>query len=245
MSKPSEEFEQAYDNFLAGCDVDTTMLDCAEFMFNAGRESMGQGEPVKQCRGYALLGTGNYLLNHSDDFHPELGVELIITLATAKDKEGNRQIGETRDNPHHRQPIQPEDMVVRIGFLNERGLFALEKQLAEIRKQFFADRPAQPVQPAACQYCNGTGDVHGIDGEWHGECTECKTAPAVAINEPDPSECFNAAISYALKCGNGDGGLEFLACWREGNFGAIRKEWPDAPDAVFKGAEVVKGARYE
>ena len=44
--------------------------------------------------------------------------------------------------------------------------------------------PCQPVQPAACQYCNGTGDVHGIDGEWRGECTECKTAPAVAVNEP-------------------------------------------------------------
>lgn len=47
MSKPSEAFEQAYDNFLAGCDVDTTILDCAEFMFNAGRESVGkQAEPV-------------------------------------------------------------------------------------------------------------------------------------------------------------------------------------------------------
>ncbi|MDZ4049265.1 MAG: hypothetical protein U1D54_03875 [Limnobacter sp.] len=100
---------------------------------------------VAQCRGYALLGSGNYLLNHSDDFHPELGAELIITLASNKDKEGNRQIGETRYNPNHRQPIQPEDMVVRIGFLNERGLFALENRLAEIRKQFFADHPAPAV----------------------------------------------------------------------------------------------------
>jgi uncharacterized paraquat-inducible protein A len=24
-----------------------------------------------------------------------------------------------------------------------------------------------------CQYCDGTGDVHSIDGEWRGECTEC------------------------------------------------------------------------
>ena len=67
-----------------------------------------------------------------------------------------------------------------------------------------------------------------------------KTAPAVAVNEPDPSKCFNAAINYALKCGFGDGGLEFLACWREGNFDAIRKEWPDAPSAVFEGAETAK-----
>lgn len=33
-------FETAYDNFLAGVDIDTTMLDCAEFMFNAGRSSV-------------------------------------------------------------------------------------------------------------------------------------------------------------------------------------------------------------
>lgn len=46
MSTPTEAFEQAYDNFLAGADVDTTMLDCAEFMFNAGRESVRKGEPV-------------------------------------------------------------------------------------------------------------------------------------------------------------------------------------------------------
>jgi hypothetical protein len=24
-----------------------------------------------------------------------------------------------------------------------------------------------------CQYCDGTGDVHSIDGEWRGECTAC------------------------------------------------------------------------
>lgn len=30
-----------------------------------------------------------------------------------------------------------------------------------------------------CQYCDGTGDVHSITGEWRGECPECKpVAPA-------------------------------------------------------------------
>jgi hypothetical protein len=27
-----------------------------------------------------------------------------------------------------------------------------------------------------CQYCGGSGDVHGLDGEWRGECTECDAA---------------------------------------------------------------------
>lgn len=30
--------------------------------------------------------------------------------------------------------------------------------------------------PARCSYCDGTGDVHGLDGEWRGECTECPVA---------------------------------------------------------------------
>ena len=43
-----------------------------------------------------------------------------------------------------------------------------------------------------------------------------------------------AAINFALAT---DEGLEFLRCWNEGNFSAIRKEWPDAPKAVFVGAD--------
>lgn len=43
-----------------------------------------------------------------------------------------------------------------------------------------------------------------------------------------------AAIQFAL---NTDEGLAFLRCWNEGNFDAIRREWPEAPDAVFVGAD--------
>jgi hypothetical protein len=27
-----------------------------------------------------------------------------------------------------------------------------------------------------CGYCDGTGDVTSITGEWRGECTECRSA---------------------------------------------------------------------
>jgi len=43
-----------------------------------------------------------------------------------------------------------------------------------------------------------------------------------------------AAIQYALET---DDGLVFLRCWNEGNFDAIRREWPEAPEAVFVGAD--------
>lgn len=47
------------------------------------------------------------------------------------------------------------------------------------------------------------------------------------------NSAFNAAIEYALN--NHD--LEFLRVWFHGNFDAIRKEWSDAPEAVFIGAD--------
>lgn len=107
---------------------------------------------AEECRGYALLGTGQYCIKHTLDFDHELGAELLITLATDEDKSGNRQVGESRDDPEPGKPIQPEDMVIRIGFLSERGLFALEDQLAWIRKLHFAAAPipqqvAQQAQP--------------------------------------------------------------------------------------------------
>jgi 3-polyprenyl-4-hydroxybenzoate decarboxylase len=43
-----------------------------------------------------------------------------------------------------------------------------------------------------------------------------------------------AAIQFALET---DDGLAFLRCWKEGNFDAIRREWPEAPVAVFVGAD--------
>lgn len=47
----------------------------------------------------------------------------------------------------------------------------------------------------------------------------------------------NAAVE-AIKFAVGtDSGIEFLQCWLHGDFGAIRREWPEAPVGVFAGAE--------
>lgn len=43
-----------------------------------------------------------------------------------------------------------------------------------------------------------------------------------------------AAIDFALSA---DEGSTFLRLWRNGDFDAIRKEWPEAPSSVFLGAE--------
>ncbi|WP_017511133.1 MULTISPECIES: hypothetical protein [Cupriavidus] len=48
-----------------------------------------------------------------------------------------------------------------------------------------------------------------------------------------------AAIAYAVKA---DEGLTFLRCWQHGDFDEIRADWPDAPEAVFIGAEAFSPA---
>ena len=43
-------------------------------------------------------------------------------------------------------------------------------------------------------------------------------------------ECTVAVIRFTLE---DEEGLQFLRCWNEGDFDAIRKEWPGAPEEVF------------
>lgn len=45
-----------------------------------------------------------------------------------------------------------------------------------------------------------------------------------------------AALQFALDEGDDDP-IAFLRCWFEGDFEAIRAEWPKAPEAVFIGAD--------
>lgn len=46
-----------------------------------------------------------------------------------------------------------------------------------------------------------------------------------------------SAIQFALVT---DEGIEFLRCWNQGNFDAIRREWPEAPNEVFIGADTLQ-----
>lgn len=48
------------------------------------------------------------------------------------------------------------------------------------------------------------------------------------------SNCCVAVIQFAL---NDEDGHTFLRLWNEGDFDAIRAEWPNAPEAVYIGAD--------
>jgi hypothetical protein len=97
---------------------------------------------VPDYRGYARLGTGQYVLNNSANDGEE--PELIISIATEEEKAG-RTVGEMRDNPPGRM-LQPEEMCVRIRFASVAGLDALENQLRLLREECFGSPPAASAE---------------------------------------------------------------------------------------------------
>lgn len=52
---------------------------------------------------------------------------------------------------------------------------------------------------------------------------------------------YNAVISYILGEGYTEEPLAFLRCWNEGNFDALREEWPDAPKEIYYADPLYKG----
>lgn len=91
-------------------------------------------------RGYAHLGTGQYVLNHSAAGEPP---EVIISVATEEEKAG-RAIGEERDN-HPGQMLQPEAMAVRLRFASPAGLEALEREIRKMRETHGWEIPSPAV----------------------------------------------------------------------------------------------------
>jgi hypothetical protein len=57
---------------------------------------------------------------------------------------------------------------------------------------------------------------------------------AEAIDVPNPAV---AAIGFALGIPFWGGSMDFLECWNTGEFTFIRKNWPEAPEEVYIGAD--------
>lgn len=65
-------------------------------------------------------------------------------------------------------------------------------------------------------------------GGFLGAFLQMQTSPVLA---EDPAA---AAIQFAL---DDDDGMQFLRLWNQGDFDVIRREWPEAPESVFIGAD--------
>lgn len=177
----TKQFEQAYDNFLAGCDVDTTMLDCAEFMFNAGRESVGQAEPVAFLRVKAGKIVGSSVHDEMAD-----GVYAVNThpaQPVQPDGTANKHANDVLAPPHPRHFGIPKEH------------WEAAKYFAEFWEQ--NNKKPQPVQPAVLNeqllgaiargWCHERNKHKVMDSDLaYAIAEEVKSllhSPAVAVNE--------------------------------------------------------------
>jgi hypothetical protein len=88
---------------------------------------------AREARGYAHLGIGAYIINHS---HAGEVPELCISMASEEDRR-TRTVGDEVDNEPD-SVVRAEEMVVRLRFENVAGLDALEAQLRHVRRVHFA-----------------------------------------------------------------------------------------------------------
>lgn len=142
---------------------------------------------VPDYRGYARLGVGAYLLNHSSEGNP---AELIISIASEEEAAG-RTVGDLKDNPPG-TVLQPEQMAVRLRFENVAGLDALERQLRLLRDVHFPDSATPAAHPVAVT----ADDLIDIARRVEGLKRECGKDPESPIAIQNGRYM---AISYALR----------------------------------------------
>ena len=70
------------------------------------------------------------------------------------------------------------------------------------------------------------------------KCPKCQCVKWEAVSLPDTQEqgCGAAVAAIQFAISNSEG-IAFLRCWNEGDFEAIRRDWPEAPEDVFLGLE--------
>ena len=129
-------------------------------------------------RGYAHLGIGAYIINHTRaDQYPEL----VITLATEHDK-ATRTIGDSQDNAPDSE-IAADDMIVRLAFKNVEGLDALEAQLKLLRDVHFTDHTDDRYYGFPPQEPNDAAPAVAQDAAQDQSETECRDNPNTPLHD--------------------------------------------------------------
>lgn len=76
-----------------------------------------------------------------------------------------------------------------------------------------------------------------VGGVFEADVVKGKLVLSVAKPQEAPKrDAAIEAMKFALDPRTEEG-MDFLRCWMHGQFDAIRKEWPEVPEAVFVGAD--------
>lgn len=161
-------------------------------------------------RGYAHLGIGAYLINHSAAGEEP---ELAISVATEEQKAG-RVVGDLRGNEHG-ELVHAKDIAVRLRFENVAGLDALEQQLRFVRSVHFPEsddeRYAKLVSQVHYWMDRGDSATLALDAA-EAEITELRAALAsvtpVSAAEKPTGDLADEQIDTIGKKYAGLGGIE-------------------------------------
>lgn len=95
-----------------------------------------------------------------------------------------------------------------------KGVSGVEPKPASLRAALDAALSHQgEVVKSRCPYCDDTGDVHSIDGEWRGSCDCCKVVKASDLqglcDEWENMKVPHSASSYELGMFDGYRGAQY------------------------------------
>ena len=131
---------------------------------------------------------------------------LNATVFIPKRKDADTQAQPIVKNEYFQDPAgtipaiaaQPEPVYTQAQKVAIDALEILNKCIDEGLANFLQLEPVEP----RCQYCDDTGEVHGLDGEWRGRCFTCDA------NKPEPVDLHAAdRIKYAKQVAEGTTGF--------------------------------------
>jgi len=116
------------------------------------------------------------------------GIPADVHMSTCKSGKWPSRVSNGDTAAPAPQPAQGEPVAWAI-YDNRGGSKSIHwaEQHTDGNAEMYNAVPLYTVAPAPveqrCTYCDGTGDVHSIDGEWRGTCP-CAAAPAPQAQEP-------------------------------------------------------------
>ena len=131
--------------------------------------------------------------------------------------------GLSRADPGGRLPTATEQRIEMASYQGE----TLEQRLSRLLKTMDQAKATGHDGEMLAQRIEG--DLHRLMNSAWLNCSDLIQRHERQCQSRMP-EAANAAMEYAVTANEGQ---SFLKLWHEGNFDAIRKGWPDAPETIY------------
>lgn len=213
LAQVAEQLLQAL-NKLAGAEAKAELEETEE-----------NTEAVEQCQSeVADFFTGVRLATHEYQKRARRYRESVAASAAAEQAQQADHVGESI--PPKQNTVTLEELMADLKDGTHGD--AISKAMDMAASDMALGRAIrEALQPESDLLRNARHLVKGIEAKQQAE--QAQQAEPVAV---DPAV---AAIQFALETDSD--GLHFLSLWNEGEFDLLRREWPEAPEAIYIGAD--------